>query len=134
MTRYSMQFIADIIKKLNEDKLITIEDLYILKESEIIEKIKNSKYKEEFTKWENATKVKTSINKPNTYYVKVLSKVRYIDPLFNGKRMSNECKIAKKMIDKNLAYNMNKYVYLQEEIWYDYRGIVNEKGKEKNNI
>ena len=47
-TRYSMQLIADIIKKLNEDGLITKEDLYNKKESEIIEIIENSKYKEIF--------------------------------------------------------------------------------------
>ena len=45
-TRYSMQLIADIIKKLNEDGLITKEDLYNKKESEIIEIIENSKYME----------------------------------------------------------------------------------------
>ena len=115
-TRYSMQFIADTLKKLKEDKLIKLEDLYELKEEEIINKILDSKYKDEFINWQEATKVKTSNNKPNTYYVKVLSKVRYIDPLFNGKRMSQECKITKKMIDKNLSYDMNKYVYLQEKI------------------
>ena len=26
--------------------------------------------------------------------------------------MSKQCKIAKKMIDKNLSYDMDKYVYL----------------------
>ena len=41
-----MQLLADIIKKLNEDGLITKKDLYNKKESEIIEIIENSKYKE----------------------------------------------------------------------------------------
>ena len=39
-TIYSMQFIADILKNLNNDNLITIDDLYELKESEIIDIIK----------------------------------------------------------------------------------------------
>lgn len=50
-TRYSMQLLADIIKKLNEDRLITKEDLYNMKESEVIEIIENSKYKDIFNIW-----------------------------------------------------------------------------------
>ena len=39
-----MQFLADIVKKLNEEKLITIDDLYSKKESDIIRIIESSKY------------------------------------------------------------------------------------------
>ena len=59
-TRYSMQLLADIIKKLNEDGLITKEDLYNKKESEVIEIIENSKYKDVFNIWKNAKNVKVS--------------------------------------------------------------------------
>ena len=59
-TRYSMQLIADIIKKLNEDGLITKDDLYNKKESEVIEIIENSKYKDVFNIWKNAKNVKVS--------------------------------------------------------------------------
>jgi len=111
--RYSMQFIADILKKLNEENTITKDMLYKLKESELIDIISNSKYKDVFTKWKDAKKVKVSYSKPNNvYYVHHGTKVRYIDPLVNGKRISNCCKIAKTMIDKNLSYKMDKYVYL----------------------
>ena len=48
----------------------------------------------------------------NVYYVNHGAKVRYIDPLVKGERISNICKIAKNMIDKNLSYDMTKYVYL----------------------
>ena len=34
------------------------------------------------------------------------------DPLFNGERISKCCKIANKMIENNLSYDMNNYVYL----------------------
>ena len=40
------------------------------------------------------------------------AKIRYIDPLFNGKRISKCCKLANKMIKNNLSYNMDNYVYL----------------------
>ena len=113
-TRYSMQLLADIIKKLNEQNKISKEDLYKLKESEVIEIIEASKYKDIYNIWRRSKKVKTSESKPNNvYYVHHGAKVRYIDPLYKGIRMSNACKIAKKMIDKNLSYDMSKYVYLE---------------------
>ena len=112
-TRYSMQFIADIIKLLNKDNLIKISDLYNLKESEVIEIILNSKYKDVFNKWLKAKKVNVSKTKPKgVYYVHHPAKIRYINPLYKGVRISNACKMAKKMIDKNLAYDMSNYVYL----------------------
>ena len=112
-TRYSMQLLADIIKKLNEDGLITKEDLYNMKESEIIEIIENSKYKYIFNIWKNAKNVKVSKEKPeNVYFVHHGAKIRYIDPLVNKKRISSISEEAKKEIDKNLSYDMNNYVYL----------------------
>ena len=112
-TRYSMQLIADIIKKLNEDGLITKADLYNKKESEIMEIIENSKYKEIFNIWKNAKNVKVSKEKPETvYFVHHGAKIRYIDPLVNKRRISSISKEAKKEIDKNLSYDMNNYVYL----------------------
>ena len=112
-TRYSMQLIADILKKLIEQNKITKEDLYKLKESDVINIIESSKYKDIFNIWKKSKKVKVAKEKPqNVYYVNHGAKVKYIDPLFNGERMSRSCKIAKKMIDNNLAYDMDKYVYL----------------------
>ena len=112
-TRYSMQFLADIMKNLSEDGKITREDLYTLKESDVIEIIENSKYKDIYKIWKETKNVKHSDEEPkNVYYVKHGAKVRYINPLVNGKRISNICKIAKNMIDKNLEYDMSKYVYI----------------------
>ena len=112
-TRYSMQFLADIMKKLNEENLVTLEDLYKLKDKDIIEIIRNSKYKNVYEIWEKAKKVKVSPSKPkDIYYVHLSAKVRYIDPLVNNERISRICKIAKKQIEKNLSYNMDNYVFL----------------------
>ena len=116
-TRFYMQAIADILKKVSEDGLINKIDLYELKESEVIDIIKKSNYSEAFERLTNATKVHTSTEEPkDIYYVKHGAKVRYIDPLFNGKRISKECKIAQKMIEKNLSYNMDKYVFLDKRL------------------
>lgn len=137
-TRYSMQFLADIVKKLNKEKKITKKDLYEKKESEIIELIENSDCKEEFEKWKKATKIITSKNKPaetqkNIYYINQKAKIRYIDPLVQietkqyqeekgkmrilrtkNERASKVSNLAKKLIEENLKYDMDKYIYLEE--------------------
>lgn len=116
-TRFYMQAIADIIKNLNQDNLITKRDLYELKESEIIDIINNSKYSDAYNKLINSTKVYYSKEEPKgIYYVKCGSKIRYIDPLYNGNRISEQCKTAKKMIDKNLSYNMDNYIFLDKSL------------------
>lgn len=113
-TRYSMQFLADILKKLNEEKVINKKDLYTLKEQEIISIIQNSKYNNIFNTWKNSKKVKISKEIPqNVYYIHHGAKVRYINPLVNGNRISSICNIAKAMIDNNLSYDMSNYVYLE---------------------
>ena len=112
-TRYSMQLLADIMKKLNEENLVTLEDLYKLKDKDIIEIIRNSKYQNIYEIWEKAKKVKVSASKPKDIYsVHLSAKVRYIDPLVNNERISKICKIAQKQIEKNLSYNMDNYVFL----------------------
>ncbi len=113
-TRFFMQAIADILKKVSEEGLITKRDLYELKESEVIDIIKKSNCSDIFNRLLEATKVKVSKEEPkDVYYVKHGAKIRYIDPLCNGSRISKECKIANKMIEKNLAYNMDDYVYIE---------------------
>ena len=116
-TRFYMQAISDIFKKLGDEGVISKKDLYELKEIEVIDIIKKSKYADAYNKLINSTKVNTSKEEPkDMYYVKHGAKIRYIDPLFNGKRMSKECKIAQKMIEKNLSYNMDDYVYIDKTL------------------
>mgnify|MGYP002516097187 CR=1 FL=1 len=112
-TRYSMQLIADILKRLSYENKISKDDLYKLKESEVIDIIESSKYSDIFNIWRKAKKVKTSKVVPeNVYYIHHESKIRYIVPLFRGERIS-KCSIkASKMIEKNLSYDMSNYVYL----------------------
>lgn len=112
-TRYSMQLIADILKKLSEAGEITVEQLYDEKEADVIKLIEKSEYGEQFKQWRAAKKVKTAAEKPEgVYAVNIRAKTRYIDPLCKGERMSKICKICQKAIEKNLSYSMDRWVYL----------------------
>ena len=115
--RFYMQAIADVFKKLSEDGLIFKKDLFEMKEKDVIEIIKKSKYKEAYYALVTATKVYSSIQKPEkVYFVHHGSKIRYIDPLFQGKRMSLVCKVSKKIIEKNNSYKMDDYVFLDDRL------------------
>lgn len=116
-TRYSMQLLADIVKKLNEENLIKKDDLYNLKEEDVIKIIENSKYKDAFNFWKKSKSVIVSDNKPdNVYYVHHKVKIRYINPLVNNVRISKIDSSAQKLIDNNLSYDMSGYVYLKMKL------------------
>jgi len=69
-TRYSMQLLADILKRLSNENKISKKDLYKLKESDVISIIENSKYNNIFNIWKNAKKVKISKEEPkDVYYI-----------------------------------------------------------------
>lgn len=120
-TKLSMQFLADIMKKMSEKNLITINDLYNLSEKEVIEKIENCKQDNIakcFNIWRNTTKINES-NTPITdrYCVSLENvKIRYIDPLVNVSdkyiRISKISPISKENIEKALNYKTKKYAYL----------------------
>ncbi len=111
--RYSIRLIADILNGLKNAGELHVRDLFEKKESEIIEIIEKSKYGDAFKKWREAKAVKVSKTEPNhVYWVNEVLKIRHIDPLFNGKRISSVCKIAKRYIDKNLNYEMDGFLYI----------------------
>ena len=115
-TRYSMQLIADILKKMSESGRISVADLYQMKESEVIKLILASDYGDAFWAWRKAKKIKKAKSfeecPEGVYVVNCQTKVRYIDPLWQGERMSKACKIVKGYIEKNLPYKMEGYLYL----------------------
>ena len=89
-TKFSMQFLADCLKKMSEKNLISKSDLYKFSEKEILEKIENcdeDNISECFKIWKNSTNINESDTLPqNKYYVNVEKiKTRYINPLVNCK-------------------------------------------------
>ena len=119
-TKYSMQLIADIVKKMYEQKLITKKDLYTLGEKEVIQKIENcpiGNLSDCFKKWKLATKIKESDELvKDKYCVNIKVKQRYIVPLVEENnqfvRVDTISESAKKDIDSFLNYRPKKYAYL----------------------
>ena len=119
-TKLSMQFLADVIKKMNRKGIINKEDLYKLSEKEIINKIKNCKYENIskcFEIWKNTIKIKESdIPVENKYCFSIEAKRRYINPLVkdyndNYIRINEISYIAKQDIEKCLNFKTKKYAY-----------------------
>lgn len=114
-TIYTLQFLSDIIKGLLNDNVITIDDLYNLKEDDIIKIIKESKYKEIYNIWAKTKKVNSSDKEPiDSYYTYHGLKIRYINPLVCNKRVYDISNEAKTNIDNNLNNKRIKYVYIDE--------------------
>lgn len=118
--KISMQFIADTIFHMNEKGFISLEDLYVMSEEEIINKILNCEDSEislRFSSFMSAEKVLESEEFiPSIYCKSIRSKKRYINPLVlvDNKyvRLSEVSFKAESMIFDFLALTFPKYGYL----------------------
>lgn len=118
-TKLTMQFLADIIKKMNQMDLINKSDLYELSEQEIINKIENCEYdniSKCFNMWKNAIKINESdVPVNDKYCVSIKAKIRYIVPLVKAEnkfiRINEISDIAKQDIEKCLNFKTKKYAY-----------------------
>lgn len=118
--KITMQFLADIIKKMNQKGLINKEDLYKLSEKDVIEKIENCEYdniSKCFKAWKNTTQINESdIPVEDKYCVSINAKRRYINPLVKNDndiyvRVNQISDIAKQDIEKCLNFQTKKYAY-----------------------
>lgn len=118
--KITMQFLADIIKKMNQKGLINKEDLYKLSEKDVIEKIENCEYdniSKCFKTWKNTTQINESdIPVEDKYCVSINAKRRYINPLVemddnNYVRVNQISDIAKQDIERCLNFQTKKYAY-----------------------
>lgn len=118
--RTCMMFIADICKLMKLKGYLTIEDLYTMSESEIIDRIINcedefiSNLFKAFQKQTQAKKSDDEIN--DRYCIKVKSKVRYLNPLvISGgtlKRIKDASYDSEEVINNFLSStDMNHYTY-----------------------
>lgn len=121
--KITLQFIADIMKKLSEKNIITKEELYTLSEQEVIKKIENcgdSKIQNAFLKFRKATEIEES-EEPikGKYCISIKAKRRYIIPLVSTKdgyvRINEISRKAKKQIEEYLQFETKKYAALDIE-------------------
>jgi hypothetical protein len=119
--KLTMQFLADIVKKLYEAGFVTKADLYELSEAEIIEKIRNCKLTSKVYKvFENLTKVYESDTLvDDKYCVNIKAKRRYIIPLVKeGEkvvRINEVSEKAKELIDSYLKLKTKDYIWAEIE-------------------
>ena len=122
-TKFTMQFLADTMKKMSEAGLISVSDLYKYSEKEVMKMIESSSLEnisDAFKTWKNADSINESDDMPEagTYFVSIDNvKVRYINPLVktqNGevKRIVDISDKAKEAINVAKEYKTKKYVYL----------------------
>ena len=113
--KYVTQYISDIIKRAILCNLITIDDLYFKKESEIV-KILN----DNFDSWKIfslATSIIDTNRKPKGYYVSCNVKKRNAIPLVKDNNQNKriiDFKEARKIYDIINKYKSKKYAYIEQ--------------------
>lgn len=118
--RTVMQFLADMCKSMNNAGYLTIDDLYILSEKEIISKLLNcedSYLSESFKRFQNEDKVyKSDCYMEGKYCVNIKAKTRYVNPLVvtdNGPQRIN-------IISESANKEINTYLSLPKGGYYTY--------------
>lgn len=126
--RTSMQFIADIVSSMICEGYLSIDDLYILSETDVIDKIlscSDSYLKDSFIKFQKCTTCYGSENfVHDKYCVSVNSKRRYIVPLVCTPhgiyRIDKISRKANEDINQYLNYRCSKYTGLD----FDFKPYV----------
>ena len=116
--KFTMQFISGTLKKLLDNKIIFLENLYSLSEQEIINIIKeNDLTSKNWKTFENTETIHREETKPkNKYYVSIECKKRYVIPLIKQEnniiRLNKISKDCEKLLNDYLNYNDTKYSYI----------------------
>lgn len=110
--KFTLQFLADYIKKSINSNYITKEQLYSLGEQEILKKIipMNSSSFNKFT--QSTSIIKTDEEPIDNYYVSVDVKKRYVIPLCGKDRLNEVSPICQELLDDYLCYDDTKYAYI----------------------
>lgn len=114
--RFSMQYLADIIRFAIEAGILTPDDFY-LTETQVIRKLKNDKkFSEMWERYTAVSSVAASIEQPkNQYCVNVSAKKRFIDPLVlignNTRRLSTIDAVFRGKLQLFLDLDFSKWIY-----------------------
>ena len=119
--KLTMQFVADTVKKMVDNNYLTVDELYVISEQEVIKRIENcsdTSISNSFDLFRDSTRIgESDIEIKDKYCISVNSKRRYVNPLVKTekgiKRIYDISKIAKASIDTYLKYKTKKYAYLE---------------------
>ncbi len=130
--RTSMQFLADMCLSMNTLGYLSVDDLYVLSEKEVIERFKNcdNYLSNAFRNFEKAKVCfKSDMKIDGKYSINVKSKRRFINPLVWEEnvygRVYDLSKKAKKCIDDYMSLPIDGYTYLD----FDFVPVVNTRTK-----
>ncbi len=119
--RLMMQLIADVLKTLVQDGILTIEQFYQLTEQEIIEKILTSNQKTLWTSFTTLTQIERSETKPTNAQYQITSfptKKRYVIPLceYHGTvvRLNEISALCNQLLQEYNSYQDSKYAYIKK--------------------
>lgn len=130
--RTSMQFLADMCLSMNTLGYLSVDDLYVLSEKEVIERFKtcDNYLSNAFKNFEKAKVCfKSDMKVDGKYSVNVRSKRRFINPLVWEEnvygRVYDLSKKTKKCIDDYMSLPIDGYTYLD----FDFVPVVNTRTK-----
>ena len=114
--KYVMKYISELVKKASEKGLISLDDLYSKKESEIIQVFENN-----FSSWaifNSADNLVCTNNKPDYFYISFDTKKRNTVPLVKtdvaAKRITEILSSARTIYEDIDAYHDTKYAYIAD--------------------
>ena len=111
--KYSMQFIADLLSIAIKDGLLTLSDLYTLKEDKIVSILQNNY--EVWQTFEKIDYVKSSNICPSGYYVVVDAKKRYAIPLVQigtkTRRITDVAVLCSDKLEQFWKFKEQKYLF-----------------------
>lgn len=111
--KYSMQFIADLLSIAIKDGLLTLRDLYTLKEDKIVSILQNNY--EVWQTFEKIDYVKSSNICPSGYYVVVDAKKRYAIPLVQigtkTRRITDVAVLCSDKLEQFWKFKEQKYLF-----------------------
>jgi hypothetical protein len=114
--KFSMQYIADVLKKQIDSNKIYFKDIYKLSESDIIKVIKENE--KTWNIFSEASLLKRTDEEPKgVYYVSIDSKKRYVVPLCKADnkivRLDKVSKEAENLLLKYKEFKDIKYCYIE---------------------
>ena len=109
--RFSMQYLADLLKLAVDKNVITLDDLYTTEDEVILKLERDEELNSKFNEFKSFSKILTSKEKPtHGYWVNIPAKRRYINP-----RVDSLGRVTD--LSENLSKEINDFLKVDFNIW-----------------